>query len=559
MAHDPTSHHRPHGRIHFGHPDDARVPGYELDDHVAPPPTRTLLAILAIAGTLAAFVGLWMHHAAESATAVPIVHVAWVAPFAALLGCIALMPFVAPHWWEHHYAKVAIALGAIVAAYYLIALDGAGARAIAGSAAEYVSFILLLGSLYLVSGGILIRVRGRGSPVANVAMLAIGAILANVLGTTGASMVLIRPFLRLNDGHVRPYHVVFFIFVVSNCGGSLTPIGDPPLFLGFLQGVPFWWVLEHCWPIWLLVNGGLLATFFAIDTIQSRDLPRAAYDAGDVGPVVSLYGATNILWIALIVAGILLHAPINAAVGHELPTRELCMVVAAVASLALTPRRIHIENRFGYAPIREVAFLFVGIFLTMVPALNYLHHENAKPPAERRVSLDKPGQYYFASGTLSAVLDNAPTYLTFLQSKLAQLDAETVARAVAIAKRPGSAVTDADVAGLSEENAAALRATVATLLEYHGDRVNAGTLSEPETRVGFLVGDPHLNLNLVAISMGAVLFGAMTYIGNGPNFMVRAIAVNAGVPMPSFFGYVFRYSIPALLPLLVIVWAVFLR
>lgn len=517
--------------------------------------TRRSLFAIATIGVAAAFAGLALHHAAAGSPP-PVVAARWIAPFAMLLGSIALMPFAAPHFWERHYATIACTLGGVVATYYLVAVDH-GPRAIAGSAAEYVSFILLLGSLYIVSGGILIRVRARATPFANTTLLAIGAILANALGTTGASMVLIRPFLRMNGAAVRPYHVVFFVFVVSNCGGALTPIGDPPLFLGFLQGVPFWWVLEHCWPIWLVVNGGLLATFFVVDTIRARRVPRDR--PAEAGTPVSLDGATNALWIALIIAGILLHAPANAAIGHELPVRELCMVASAVLSLGLTPRRIHVENAFSYGPIREVAFLFVGIFLTMVPALNYLYHESAKPAAERRIALGTPGQFYFASGTLSAVLDNAPTYLTFLQSKLGQLDAETVRRAVDIAKRPGSTVTDADVAGLSDENATALRATIATLVAYHGDRVGNGTLTEGEARVGFLVADERLNLSLVAISMGAVLFGAMTYIGNGPNFMVRSIAQHAGVPMPSFFGYVFRYAVPALLPLLVLVWALFLR
>ena len=561
----PTPSRDPHGLIYLGHPDDARLPGYELDDRVAPPPTRRLLLTLAIAGIVAAFAGFFMHHWASGAP-VPTVNGLWIVPFAMLLGSIALMPFVAPHFWEHHYSKVAVGLGVIVAAYYCVGLgQGAiGPRAVAGSAAEYVSFILLLGSLYIASGGILIRVRGDATPMTNVVLLAIGAILANLLGTTGASMVLIRPYLRLNKDHVRPYHVVFFIFAVSNAGGSLTPIGDPPLFLGFLQGVPFWWVLEHCWPIWLLVNGGLIATYFAIDTYQTRREPRKAFDpTHDPGTAVSVYGATNLLWIGLIVGGILLHAPINhmlhESAGVELPIRELAMVAAAVLSLALTPRRIHEENQFGYAPIREVAFLFVGIFLTMVPALNYLYHENAKPEAERRINLHTPGQFYFASGTLSAVLDNAPTYLTFLQSKLGQLSPIAVDRVVEIVKRPGRTVTDADLAGLSDNDVRSVRQTIAALLVYHGDRVDSGTLTAGEARVGFLVGDERLNLNLVAISMGAVLFGAMTYIGNGPNFMVKSIADHSGVRMPSFFGYLFKFAVPCLLPLLVIVWAIFLR
>lgn len=554
--------------LHFGHPQ-SHIPGFEVPETVAPPLRTKSLALAAIAAVFIAIGGFWLHHYAEGA-APPTVGAPWIIPFVALLGSIAIMPFVARHWWEHNYARVAIALGAIVAAYYLFGLQrfdeagrNLGSRALAASAAEYISFIFLLGSLFIISGGILIRVRATATPIANTVLLLIGAVIANLFGTTGASMLLIRPFLRMNQGHIRPYHVVFFIFIVSNAGGALTPIGDPPLFLGFLQGVPFWWVLEHCWPIWMLVNGGLLATFFVFDSIQAKRVRRADPQNADFGPAVSLYGAANLVWIAVVIGGILLHAPINHAlhtlIHIELPVRELAMIVASIASLAVTPHRVHAENHFNYAPIKEVAFLFIGIFLTMVPALNYLYHENARPEAERRVSIQRPGQFYFAAGGLSAVLDNAPTYLTFLQSKLGQLDPTAVDRVLTIAKRPGSDVTDSDLAGLSAEHQAQVKSAVAALLKYHKARVDQGNLTEGETRVGFLVGDKHLNLNLVAISMGAVLFGAMTYIGNGPNFMVKSIADHAGIETPSFFGYVFKFAVPILLPLLIAVWFVFLR
>lgn len=555
-------------RLHLGHPE-SHVPGYEIPEFTAPPLRPLTLALGAAAGVLVALAGFWLHHYAQGA-AKPTVAAPWILPFAILLASIAVMPFIARHWWEHNYARVAIILGLAVAIFYLLGLrefDEAGRslgpRAIAESLAEYISFIFLLGSLFIVSGGILIRVRATATPVANTALLLIGAVIANLFGTTGASMLLIRPFLRMNKGHIRPYHVVFFIFVVSNAGGALTPIGDPPLFLGFLQGVPFWWVLEHCWPVWMLVNGGLLAIFFVLDTVHTRRQPRADPENSPLGPAVSVYGASNLIWITLIIGGILLHAPINHALhrlsGVELPVRELAMILAAVASLAFTPHRIHAENHFNYAPIREVAFLFIGIFLTMVPALNYLYHENAKPESERRIAIHTPGQFYFASGTLSAVLDNAPTYLTFLQSKLAQLDAEAVSRVIEIAKRPGSDVGEADLAGLPVDHRAQVQSAVDALVKYHKARVDQGNLTEGEVRVGFLVGDEHLNLNLIAISMGAVLFGAMTYIGNGPNFMVKSIADHAGIETPSFFGYVFRYAVPILLPLLILVWVVFLR
>jgi Na+/H+ antiporter NhaD/arsenite permease-like protein len=538
-----------HGVVHMTHPD-AHVPGYELPETAAPPFSRGQLIVGFLISIAVAWVSFFIEHATHS---VDEAHIAlpWVLPFVLLLGCIASMPFIARHWWEHNYHRVAVGLGLIVAAYYsFFVADGRGN--IGRSLAEYISFIFLLGSLFVVSGGILIRVRAQATPLANVTLLLIGAIIANVFGTTGASMLLIRPYLRMNKGHVRPYHVVFFIFVVANTGGSLTPIGDPPLFLGYLQGVPFFWVLENCWPIWVMVNSLLLATFYVIDRRAARGGDRAAYDGDDIGPAVSFYGGSNLLFITLILVGILSHATLNQALFHG-PWREMLMAAAAFGSLATTPRRVHGENHFNYAPIKEVAYLFLGIFLTMVPALNYLYHQSASLP------LKTPGQYYFSSGALSSVLDNAPTYLTFLKTELGALPPALVDRAVTVVKRPGDdTVHPEDVDDLSPVEAAQLRGAVAALVKYHGDRVAAGTLSTSEIRIGYLLGDAKLNLYLVGISMGAVLFGAMTYIGNGPNFMVKSIAEHAGAPTPSFFGYIGAYALPVLLPILVLVWGVFL-
>jgi Na+/H+ antiporter NhaD/arsenite permease-like protein len=491
------------------------------------------------------------HDAPDAVVALP-----WVAPFVALLACIAIMPFTAKHFWEHHYHHVAMGLGALVAIYYLIGVEH-GAANVGRSAAEYVSFIFLLASLYVVSGGILIRVRARATPMANVVLLAIGAVIANVFGTTGASMLLIRPYLRMNRGHVRPYHVVFFIFVVANAGGSLTPIGDPPLFLGYLQGVPFFWVFEHCWPIWALVNGLLLATFFAFDLIHAkRDGRSRADDPNDLGPAVSFYGATNLLLIAVILAGILLHGQLNHYAeehfGFAAPWREMTMAAAAFASLAITPRRVHGENAFNYAPIKEVAYLFVGIFLTMVPALNYLYHNAQK------MHLNTPGQYYFSAGALSSVLDNAPTYLTFLKTELGTLDKELVQRERQIIEDPShEQITRLE--GLTDRQVEQVRDALAAVQKYHPDQWRLGRITEQELQIANLVGDHLLNRYLVAISMGAVLFGAMTYIGNGPNFMVKSIAESAGAPTPSFFRYVYAFAVPILLPILILVWAIFLR
>ena len=544
----------PQPLLHLTHPD-AHIPGYEMPEAAAPPPTRVQLIVGFVIAVLVTCLGFWLEHTTHSVDDAKVA-APWVIPFVLLLACIATMPFIAKHFWEHHYNKVAIALGLVVAIYYLLAVEN-GPGNIGRSVAEYISFIFLLGSLFIVSGGILIRVRAKANPAANVVVLLIGAVIANIFGTTGASMLLIRPFIRMNKAHLRPYHIVFFIFIVSNAGGSLTPIGDPPLFLGYLMGVPFFWVFEHCWPIWAIVNGLLLAIFWIIDYRTCRGEVRKPYDGQDFGPGVSLYGATNLLFVALIIVGILLHGNFNDFThrhfGFEGPWRELLMAVAAFGSLATTPRRIHGGNHFNYAPIKEVAYLFIGIFLTMVPALNYLYHNSEK------LGLTKPGQYYFTSGSLSSVLDNAPTYLTFLKTEMGSLDPEAVDRVMAIVKRPGHDVLPGDTEGLTPDQTAAVKNATAALVQYHGDRVAQGTLSANETRVGFLIGDELLNLYLVGISMGAVLFGAMTYIGNGPNFMVKSIADHAGAETPGFFRYIYAFSLPVLLPILVIVWAIFLR
>ncbi len=537
--------------MHLSHPD-AHIPGYEYPASAAPPLSTTAKLIGFVVAMGLAWCQYFLHHTyntvEHSSVAWP-----WMIPFALLLGAIATMPFIAKHWWEHHYAKVAIGMGIFVTAYYVFFVkDGTGNMGKA--VAEYISFIFLLGSLFVVSGGIIIRVRGDATPMANTILLLIGAIIANIFGTTGAAMLLIRPYLRMNKKHLRMYHVVFFIFIVANAGGSLTPIGDPPLFLGYLQGVPFFWVFEHCWPIWLVVNGILLTIFYVFDKIAARKDDRAQdLDADDYGPAVSFYGGTNLVFITLILVGILGHDKLNETLFHG-PWREMLMVIAAFGSLATTPKRVHGENVFNYAPIKEVAFMFVGIFLTMVPALNVLYAK----AQEGALPLKTPGQFYFLSGGLSAVLDNAPTYLTFLQTKLGSLDPNVTSRAQDIAKRDGHALMEADLEGLNDQEKEELTAAIVALKKYHGDRLDAGTLSSAEVRVGFLVGDKHLNLSLVAISMGAVLFGAMTYIGNGPNFMVKSIAEHTGAPVPSFFGYVFVFSLPILLPVLILVWVIFL-
>jgi Na+/H+ antiporter NhaD/arsenite permease-like protein len=417
-------------------------------------------------------------------------------PFALLLLLIATMPLTPPrikHLWEHYYPHVAIGLGAIVGAYYVLRVPEGG-HLLAHTMHEYVSFIALIGSLFVVSGGIHIKVRGEATPAVNVAFLAIGAIIANVIGTTGASMVLIRPWIRMNKIRISAYHVVFFIFVVSNIGGALTPIGDPPLFLGYLRGVPFFWLIDHVVEEWLFTLGLVLAAFYVFDRRSFRHMPKKLQTAVATDEETWRFdGMVNVLFLLAVIGGVFLP--------ERFFLREIVMLGAAAASYFLTPKKVHQENAFTFGPIKEVAFLFVGIFATMMPALGYLEEHG------QEFGFHRPGQYYFASGALSAVLDNAPTYVNFLQ----------LAQSTAMAENPGA------FAQIDPQSPEAVRVLLA---------------ERP--------------LFVIAVSLGAVFFGAMTYIGNGPNFMVKSIAHEARVHCPSFFGYVFKYSLPILLPIFVL-------
>lgn len=412
-------------------------------------------------------------------------------PFATLLGMIATGPLFFHHWWEHHYPKVAIALGAIVAAYLMF--QPGGAHHILETGVEYSSFIALIGSLFIISGGILIRIHGTPTPLRNTAILAIGGALANVLGTTGAAMLLIRPFLRFNQGRMKPYLVVFFIFIVCNLGGALTPIGDPPLFLGYLRGVPFFWMLENYSLHWLITMGLILFSFYFVDRGN-----QAMAGETVTRPELDMQGFSQVLFLIAILALVLVQ---KAEFLHHFPhevvavTVAVIMAVVALASLRFADKGILKENEFSFAPLKEVAILFIGIFLTMIPALQVLR-EHAST-----LGIDKPWKFYMATGVLSSMLDNAPTYLCFL----------TVATGLH---------------GLSIDEAGAVQALLSMPL-------GAGDVG--------------------AISLGAVFWGAMTYIGNGPNFMVRNIAAAMGADPPDFLSYIFKYAVVYLLPVLLVV------
>lgn len=458
-------------------------------------------------------------------------------PFVLLLGAIAIAPFIGRHWWERNYPGVAVGLGVFPVLYYLLVL-GNGSRMLQ-TGAEYVSFIVLVGSLFVVSGGILIRIRGKSTPGTNVALLSIGAVLSNFLGTTGASMILIRPFLRVNRYRLRRFHVVFFIFIVSNMGGALTPIGDPPLFLGYLKGVPFFWVLEALWHIWLVALGLVLAVFFALDylSFKKHEAGRktSAHDEFHEEPEVR--GLWNIVFLVVILISVFIqHPPL---------LREVLMVAAAAGSYLTTKQEIHRKNEFNFVPIKEVAILFLGIFATMVPALDWLELNASK------IGIATVGQFFWATGGLSSVLDNAPTYLTFLSAAIGLLVPHELVAQVQQMIASGGPVVAANSGAHGEE----IRATWATLVRFHADAVARGDVSPGAIQIACLIGSQAIYLK--AVSLGAVFFGACTYIGNGPNFMVKSIAEHSGVSMPSFFGYVARYVLPVLLPTFGLVWFLF--
>jgi len=390
-----------------------------------------------------------------------------------------------------------------------------------------------------VSGGIHIRVKGEATPLDNVVFLGVGGVVANVLGTTGASMLLIRPWLRMNKYRVTGHHVVFFIFIVSNIGGCLTPIGDPPLFLGYLKGIPFWWVAEHCWPMWAMGLGILLMIFYLLDRRNYLRAPKPVRERiAEPADQFRFEGLWNLLFLGIILGAVLFL--------QEPPfLREAVMLAAAAGSYFTTKRTIHQANHFEWHPLKEVAILFAGIFATMMPALDWLQAHAA------RMGSPGPGLFYWGCGTLSSFLDNAPTYLSFLRAIFgAFISQDTIAAVQHLIQNPA-----ADLASAAEP----VRHTYEALQKYHSDHLAAGKVGVEEIEVAFLLGNAAFNNYIVAISVGAVFFGANTYIGNGPNFMVKSIAEQQKVHTPTFLGYLLKYSVPFMLPMLVAAWWVFFR
>ena len=426
----------------------------------------------------------------------------WGIPFAGVLLSIALMPLLAPRVWHHHFGKIAAgwALAFLLPFAVVFGPAAAGQAVVHTLVAEYIPFIALLCALFTAAGGIYVRGNLHGSPGTNVAIMATGSVLASIMGTTGASMLLIRPLIRANDNRKQVAHVVvFFIFTVSNAGGSLTPLGDPPLFLGFLRGVDFFWTARHIFPETLFLLGALLAIFYVIDRHWYRKEGVLPVDPTPDSPRLGLDGAVNFLPLAAVVGLVLMSGVWQPGIRFHLAgtevelqaiVRDALLVGVTMVSLAITPKSVRQANQFSWAPMQEVAKLFIGIFLTMIPVLAMLKAgEQGAFAAVARAVTGPDGQplpwaYFWFSGALSSFLDNAPTYLVFFN--------------------------------LAGGDPAVLMTTL------------AGTLA--------------------AISAGSVFMGANTYIGNAPNFMVKAIAEDRGIRMPSFFGYM-AWSGAILLPL----------
>jgi Na+/H+ antiporter NhaD/arsenite permease-like protein len=464
-----------------------------------------------------------------------------ILPFGALLATIALAPLFFADWWSKHYPKVAFGLGAVTLGYYLFGLDAHERALEVGH--EYVSFIALIGSLFVVSGGIHINVKGQATPLANVLFLLVGAVVANVLGTTGASMLLIRPWIRMNKYRITAHHIVFFIFIVSNVGGCLTPIGDPPLFLGYLKGIPFWWVAEHCWPMWAVGLGVLLAMFYVADRINFARAPRPVREKETAHETWRFDGSGNLFFLAVILGSVFINKPVL--------LREALMIAAALGSYLTTNKNVHEANHFNFHPIKEVAILFIGIFATMMPALDWLGLNAGTLLGETPAS----GLFYWGSGTLSSVLDNAPTYLSFLSASFGTFVNHDIIAQVQHLVQNGVV----DLNSLTGPHAEQIQNTFLALQKYHGDHVLAKGVTNEEIEVCFLLGNVTFNKFILAISVGSVFFGANTYIGNGPNFMVKSIADHQKVHTPTFLGYVFKYTLPFMLPMLLLVWWLFFR
>ncbi len=425
-------------------------------------------------------------------------------PFVLMLGSIAVFPLVAEKFWESNRNKLIVSLILGIPTAIWMLFNGMTGELEHSLIFDYIPFLILLGGLFIITGGIFVDGDIEATPRNNTILLAIGAVLASFMGTTGAAMLLIRPLLSINsERKFKTHSILFFIAIVANSGGLLTPIGDPPLFMLYLRGVPFIWFF-HLIVEWATTNIILLIIYFIYDSLQYRkESPTdIAFDRTNIRPM-TIGGKLNFLWLM----GVLLSvAFINSNIFPQLAdnklfgfAREIVILLMAIASLYFTKKEVRVSNKFSWHPIQEVAYLFLGIFITMVPVLVYLE-TNASS-----LGVDNPIQFYYSTGFLSSFLDNTPTAVTFYSLALGLVHASPQM--------------------------------------FEGMKLIAGV---PETF-------------LIAISVGAVMFGAMTYIGNGPNFMVKAIAEEQKVPMPHFFAYMYKFSLIVLLPIFILVQLLFIH
>ncbi|MBW2557617.1 MAG: sodium:proton antiporter [Deltaproteobacteria bacterium] len=444
----------------------------------------------------------------------------WTAlPFAGILLSIALCPLLMPHFWHNHFGKISIFWSVLFAVPFLLYYHQVALYHILHIyLIDYIPFIILLWGLFTIAGGIVVRGSLKGTPALNTIMLLIGTILASCVGTTGAAMVMIRPVLRANKDRLKKTHVVcFFIFLVANIGGSLTPLGDPPLFLGFLHNVPFFWVTTNILPHMLTASGILLALFFIVDTFFYRK-EKGHVEGGPEEEKIpfKIEGVINFLFLLGVIGLVLMSGywkpghfnVLGVHLVYQGVLRDLGIIMMGALSLVFTSKVLREANDFSWFPIIEVAKLFAGIFMTIIPALAILKAGNAGALSGLVSAVKEPYHYFWVTGTLSSFLDNAPTYLTFFNLALGKLG-------ITEAMVPGALVVKA------------------------------------------VTANPEFIQYLKAISVGAVFMGANTYIGNAPNFMVKSIAEEAGINMPSFFGYMIKYSIPILIPVFILVTFIF--
>jgi Na+/H+ antiporter NhaD/arsenite permease-like protein len=445
-----------------------------------------------------------------------------IIPFVGILLSIAIFPLVAPEFWHHHFPKISAFWALVFAVPFLIVYKGDAFYEIMHIVlVDYIPFIVVLWGLFTVGGGIVLKGRLVGTPAVNVILLLVGTILASWTGTTGAAMLLIRPVIRANAWRKRKMHIIiFFIFLVANIGGSLTPLGDPPLLLGFFHGVPFFWTLRLIVPMTFLVVV-LLVIFYLLDSYFMRKDGVTPPQTGERDPI-RLEGVHNFLFLGGILFFVLLSGMLDLRevniLGVHIPQQDILRVLGIILmgllSLRTTSWELRRSNDFTWFPIQEVAYLFAGIFITIVPALAILRAGSEGALAFIINSVEKPWHYFWVTGILSSFLDNAPTYLTFFNTALGKLH-----------------LTESEVS-----------------LFLAGSSTGGDLLANLRT----------FEQLLVAISIGAVFMGANTYIGNAPNFMVRSIAEENKIKMPSFFGYMF-WSVCILVPIFVLITFIFLR